>query len=96
MGIEKILMEYAGEAGQSTIFCIATGWCIMKIKSQCKTINAMSEALKKKVEEKRFDEKYSELKEEMKEIKSDNKTDHANIFQKMDELPDRIIKLIKG
>ena len=89
------LFKYGTQAGQNIAYLLIMGWCVMKIKNQCKSLNSMSEAMKEKVEKERFDEKYIELKTEMKEMKSDNKEDHDRLFDKIDELPAKIFKLIK-
>jgi hypothetical protein len=62
----------------------STIWCRVKIKQQCSVITELKQEMKTKADD-----------EDLKEIKKDNKEDHLLINKKIDDLPARILQLIK-
>jgi hypothetical protein len=89
------LIKYGGQVGQNTMYILMMGWCIMKISALIKKTNAISDALKKKVEEKDFVEKVFELKQNIGKMEKDNKVDHEKLFASSTEQL-RILSFLEG
>jgi esterase/lipase len=77
--------------GSLTGVLVSLTWCRLKIRTQCKTITAMSEAMKKKVEEKEFEE----LKRNLEKMEEKNSKDHESLFKSSTEQL-RILSFLEG
>jgi uncharacterized membrane protein len=99
--IEKLLYNFLMSVGGSSIIgflfiiiLIYTGvliYCVIKIKSQCKSITAMSAAMKNKVEEKEL----NEIKLNIEKMEKKNTKDHDILFKASTEQL-RILSFLEG
>jgi len=99
--VEKLLLNFLMSVGSSGIIgfllvliLVYTGvliYCVIKIRTQCKSITAMSVAMKKKVEEKELDE----IKKNIEKMEIKNSADHNILFKASTEQL-RILSFLEG
>jgi hypothetical protein len=103
--IESLVVKFLTSVGSGSIvgfilvfFSVYTGvliYCFIKIKSQCKSITAMSAAMKEKVEEKEFNKEMKEMKENIEKMDKRNILEHTNLTESSTKQLE-ILSFLKG